>query len=107
MVAYIKDKIWKAIQGWKEKMISRVGKELLIKACAQAVPIFSMTCFDITKGLCEQINSMTSRFFWAAQDKENKIHWMTWEKLTLSKENSGLGYKDLYTFNLSMLAKQA
>jgi hypothetical protein len=32
---------------------------------------------------------------------------MSWEKLTLSKENDGLRYKVLYTFNLSMLAKQA
>jgi hypothetical protein len=64
--AYIKDKIWKAIQGWKKKMLPRVGKEILIKACAQAIPVFAMTCFDITKGLCDQINSMVSRFFWAS-----------------------------------------
>jgi hypothetical protein len=94
------------IQGWKEKMLSRVGKEILIKACAQAIPVFAMMCFDITKGLCDQINSMISRFFWAAQDKENKIHWLSWEKLTMEKEKGGLGYKDLYMFNLAMLAKQ-
>jgi hypothetical protein len=51
---YLKDKIWKAIQGWKEKMLSKMGKEILIKACAQAIPVFAMTCFDITKGLCDQ-----------------------------------------------------
>jgi hypothetical protein len=67
--AYLKDRIWKAIQGWKEKMLTKVGKEILIKACAQAIPVFAMTCFDITKSLCDQINSMISRFFWAIQDK--------------------------------------
>jgi hypothetical protein len=87
--AYLKDRILKAIQGWKEKMLTKVGKEILIKACAQAIPVFAMT------------------FFWAIQDKENKIHWLSWEKLTRSKEKRGLGYKDLYTFNLSMLPKQA
>jgi hypothetical protein len=105
--AYLKDKIWKIIQGWKEKMLSKVGKEILIKACAQAIPIFAMTCFDITKGLCDQISSMISRFFWACQDKENKIHWLSWEMLTMPKEEGGLGYKDLYAFNIAMLAKQA
>ena len=104
--AYLKDRIWQKIQGWKERMLSKVGKEILVKACAQAIPIFAMSCFDLTKGLCEHINSMISRFWWAQQDKENKIHWLGWDKLTLSKKEGGLGYKDLYAFNLAMLAKQ-
>jgi len=39
------------IQGWKEKMLSKAGKEILIKAVAQAIPIFAMGYFDLTKGL--------------------------------------------------------
>jgi hypothetical protein len=49
---------------------------------------------------------MISKYWWAQQDKESKIHWLSWEKLTRSKKEGGLGYKDLYTFNLAMLAKQ-
>ena len=104
--AYIKERIWSKIQGWKEKMLSKAGKEILIKACAQAIPTFAMSCFDLTKGLREEINSMISRYFWAHQDKDNKIHWLSWDKLTRSKKEGGLGYKDLYTFNMAMLAKQ-
>jgi hypothetical protein len=103
---YIKEKIWSRLQGWKEKLLSKAGKEILIKACAQAIPIYAMTCFDITKSLCEEINSVISRFWWAQQDKDNKIHWLGWEKLTRTKREGGLGYKDLYAFNLAMLAKQ-
>lgn len=34
MFAYLKDKVWKRIQGWKEKFLSWAGKEILIKAIA-------------------------------------------------------------------------
>jgi hypothetical protein len=37
------------IQGWKEKLLSIAGKEILIKAVAQAVPVYAMACFDLTK----------------------------------------------------------
>jgi hypothetical protein len=47
--AYLKEKIWKCIQGWKEKLLSIAGKEILIKAVAQAVPVYEMACFDLTK----------------------------------------------------------
>jgi len=48
--AYLRERVWRRIQGWKEKLLSKVGKEILIKAVAQAIPTFAMGCFDITKG---------------------------------------------------------
>jgi hypothetical protein len=62
------------------------------------------TNFYITKGLCDQINSMVGKLF--GHVKTRKIR-LSWDKLTMAKKKGGLGYKDPYTFNLAMLAKQA
>jgi hypothetical protein len=104
---YIKKKVWLRIQGWREKLLSKAGKEILVKAVAQAIPTYAMSCFELTKGLCEELNSMIGRWWWSQNDKDNKIHWLAWDKLTLPKSKGGLGFRDLYLFNLAMLARQA
>lgn len=104
---YIKRRIWGRIQGWQEKLLSKAGKEVLIKAVAQAIPTYAMSCFDLTKGLCDELNSLIGKWWWNQNDKENKIHWLSWDKLTLPKKDGGLGFRDLHLFNLAMLARQA
>jgi len=82
---FLKDRIWKRMQGWKEKMLSNAGKEILIKAIAQAIPTYAMGCFEITKDLCDQISAMICRYWWSSQEKEKKLHWIRWEKLMRPK----------------------
>lgn len=35
MFEYIKKKVWIRIQGWQQKLLSKAGKEILVKAMAQ------------------------------------------------------------------------
>lgn len=45
--------------------------------------------------------------WWGSSPNEKKIHWMNWDALCKSKEEGGLGCRNLHLFNLAMLAKQA
>ena len=44
--SYLKDRVWKKLQGWKGIMLSRASKELLIKAVIQAIPTYNMGVFQ-------------------------------------------------------------
>jgi hypothetical protein len=104
--AYIKEKILNRIRGWKERFLSNAGKEILIKAVAQSIPTYAMACFDLTKTLCDDITQMVCRFWWSQQENEHRAHWIGWEKMMRPKEEGGLGFRNLYSFNLAMLARQ-
>ena len=57
-------------------MLSMGGKEILIKAVAQTIPIYTMSCFQLPNGLCDDLESMMRNFWWGQKDQETKIAWV-------------------------------
>jgi ribonuclease HI len=102
----IKERVWKRLQDWKLKFLSTAGKEILLKAVIQAIPTYCMGVFRIPKALCKEINSLMMRFFWGHKENEKRIHWMSWNKMGISKKHGGMGFRDLVCFNKALLAKQ-
>jgi len=58
----IKDQVGRKIVGWKGKLLSNLGKEVLIKVVAQATITYTMSCFKLSDSLCRVLNSMVSQF---------------------------------------------
>ena len=73
--AYLKDRVWKKLQGWKGTMLSRGGKEVLIKAVVQSIPTYSMGVFQLPKKLCDKLDAMCAKFWWGQEGEVWKIHW--------------------------------
>lgn len=73
---------------------------------ARAISTYTMSCFDLTQGLCDDMTSMINRYWWEQQDNEKKVHRLSGDVLSSRKEMGGLGFRDLHLFNLAILARQ-
>ena len=58
----IKDQVGRKIAGWKGRLLSNAGREILIKVVAQATPTYTMNCFKLPDSLCAEIASLESGF---------------------------------------------
>ncbi|XP_057418946.1 uncharacterized protein LOC130713173 [Lotus japonicus] len=102
---FVKERVWKKLKGWKEKFLSRAGREVLIKSVVQAIPSYVMSCFILPDGLCADIDHMISRFYWGGDSTRRGLHWTKWENLCKSKVEGGLGFRDVKSFNMALVGK--
>ncbi|GAU44727.1 hypothetical protein TSUD_88120 [Trifolium subterraneum] len=103
--AFIKDRIWKRINSWRSRPLSRADKEM-IKYVLQAIPAYVMNIYLLPDSLINDIERMINAFWWGGGDNNKGIRWLAWNKLTCTKEEGGLGFCDFQKFNMAMVAKQ-
>ncbi|XP_074314331.1 uncharacterized protein LOC141649543 [Silene latifolia] len=72
----LRDKLSKRLQGWRGKLLSKAGREVLIKAVANSLPTYVMSVFKIPATFCNVLRSMVSRFWWGhGEGKRGKQAW--------------------------------
>jgi len=104
---FLEQKLRARLDAWRFKFVSRAGKEVLLKCIAQALPIFAMSVYLLPKSVCDRLERTMNRFWWdSGRSGSGGIHWLSWERLCLTKDRGGLGFKRLHEFNVALLAKQ-
>ena len=59
---YIKERIWRKLQGCEEKLLSQAGREIPIKAVVQAIPTYRRSCFMHPRSLYHEIEALIPKF---------------------------------------------
>jgi hypothetical protein len=103
----LQDKLLKRLIQWGKIFLSQGGKEVLIKAVAQALPVYVMGIFKLPFGLLEELTKMIRDFWWGSEKGRRKTHWISWDSMLRPKEHGGIDFKDMRLFNQALLARQA
>ena len=64
----------KKLQGWKEKLLSIAGREVLIKAVIQVIPTYTMSYFKLPRGLIKELEVLIRKFWWGYTEDSRKVH---------------------------------
>ncbi|CAN6873757.1 unnamed protein product, partial [Brassica oleracea] len=104
--AFIQDRLQNRINLWSGKLLSKGGKEVLIKSVAQALPTYVMSCFLLPLEITRKLTRAISRFWWSTKQNNKGLHWIAWKSICIPQDKGELGFRDFRNFNLALLAKQ-
>lgn len=61
----LKERIWNKINGWGEKILSRAGREIMIKDVLQAIPSYLWVAFLLPKNIISTLECAIRSFWWS------------------------------------------
>jgi len=67
--------------------------------------MYTMGVYQLYEGNFQALDKVRSRFFWQGTNKKRKYHMVKWEALARPKEWGGLGFLEVKTMNICLLAK--
>ena len=99
------DRFLSKLTMWKSKTLSFGGRLTLITSVLGNPPTFYLSLFAAPIGVIETLEKIRRAFLWGGSEGNQKINWVSWEKITTSKNEGGLGVGSIKALNIALLVK--
>lgn len=77
----------------------------MINAVLSSLPVYYLSFYKAPKKVLDKIIQIQRRFMWGGSEECRKICWVKWDVVCCSREEGGLGIRNLKAFNLALLGK--
>jgi hypothetical protein len=92
--------------GWKAKLISLGGRFILLNAFISNLPIYWLSILKLPIFVKKRFDNLRKRFLWfGGSSVRKKYYLVAWKVVCTSKQQGGLGIKDLGLMNKALLGK--
>ncbi|KAK7255667.1 hypothetical protein RIF29_29084 [Crotalaria pallida] len=95
----------KRLSSWKCKHLSLGARITLINSVLSSLPVYYLSFFSLSKKVNDILIKLQRNFLWGGCEDRRKICWVKWDSVCQSRENGGLGIKNLIVFNKALLSK--
>lgn len=105
LIQLLVQKIGARLPGWKRKLMTYPGREVLVKSVLSSMPTYFLTVFRLPKWAEKQIDKYQRSFLWRGQDPDNIKGGrclVNWKTCLRPKRLGGLGIKDLDKFGRAL-----
>ncbi|KAJ4801583.1 reverse transcriptase [Rhynchospora pubera] len=101
---YLLNKVRRKINTWTARTLSQAGKVALIRSVIEPLIVFSTAGGPLPSTIASKIELMIRSFFWESGGKE-KMHLISWDRITMHKRQGGLGLRKVEVLNGAMMLK--
>ena len=102
---HLVEKNKKKLDIWKGSAMSIAGRTTLINSSLSSSFIYHMSIYLLPKSVVNILDKQRRSFFWQGGGTKKKYHLVKWSVICLSKQKGGLGVKDIFKMNISLLSK--
>ncbi|KAG9444848.1 hypothetical protein H6P81_016188 [Aristolochia fimbriata] len=99
------EKIQKCLSIWKGKMLSKVGRLILIRACLSGIPMHYLSFMHCPPSVVKELERIYRTFLWKGATEDFKYHLVNWRKVCLPKDKGGLGIHRIALVNKAFMLK--
>lgn len=104
----LKDRLFDKLAGWRAKLLSQVGRGMLIRSVTTPLLAYFLSFFALPKSWCLEIDRRLKKFWWGHKlDKVHNLSLKSWSSMCLPKSEGGLGFQAVYDMNQALLSKLA
>ncbi|KAL4283814.1 hypothetical protein GQ457_16G010140 [Hibiscus cannabinus] len=103
---FLSDNVSSRVRSWNKNLLSFGGREVFLKAVAQALPTYVMSCYMIPDCIIDRIVRVMRNYWWSERTSGRGWPMIAWKKLCAPKRAGGLAFRDLHQFNIALLGKQ-
>ncbi|XP_021986543.1 uncharacterized protein LOC110882980 [Helianthus annuus] len=93
------------LASWKASLLSIGGRLTLIKSLLESIPNYYFYLYKAPVQVIKGLESKIKKFLWGNTGSHKRLHWVTWDRVTLRKEAGGIGRSRLKDINVALLSK--